>query len=576
MSTIAVSPEQIATRVAIGSASFRRRFQSISRRATARFESRDWASLHRDALDRIDAYGIAVDATIDAILHDGYVTEDTDAWSAARDIYREEHLTDPFRPVAETFFNSVTRKLFVTEGVDATLEFLDSGPTVDFPPEGIFTRTYEPSDIRSLVADLLRDCRFHASWADLNKDLDEAVSHFPEIPRRVEVIDRLFFRGKGAYLVGSMETADGTVPFALAIRHKRSGLVLAAVLIGAADVSILFSYTRAAFLISVDRPEQMVRFLGDLLPNRKRSELYASLGFRKQAKTERYRDLANYLANSHDPFVHAPGIPGLVMIVFTLDGFDVVFKVVKDHFPPQKSVTPQDVASRYRIVARHDRGGRLVEAQRFVDLRLPAERFDADLLEELTTDASRNVVQSDGFVTMKTVYVERRVRPLDLFLREADTADAERAIVDYGAAIKNLAASNIFPGDMLLKNFGVTNRGRVVFYDYDEICKITDCKFRRFPVSDDPYDDMANTPVYGVGPNDIFPEELPRFLGLSSELRAVFDKHHADLFDIDFWQAVQARIDSGEVIEILPYRRKSEVLIRKSEVGSRNSEGGEQ
>jgi isocitrate dehydrogenase kinase/phosphatase len=560
VSTIVVPPEQIATRVAIGFAGFRRRFQSISRRATARFESRDWASLHRDSLDRIDAYGVAVDATIESILHDGYLRDDTDAWSYARDIYRDEHLTDPFRPVAETFFNSVTRKLFVTVGVDKALEFLEPGPTIELPSKGIFTRTYEPSDVRSLVADLLRDCRFHSSWADLNRDLDEAVSHFPEVPRRVEVIDRLFFRGKGAYLVGSLETSGGTIPFALAIRHKRGGLVLAAILIGEADVSILFSYTRAAFLISVDRPARMVRFLGDLLPNRKRSELYASLGFRKHAKTERYRDLTNYLVNSHDPFVPAPGIPGLVMIVFTLPGFDVVFKVVRDRFPPQKSVTPQDVASRYRIVARHDRGGRLVEAQRFVDLRLPAARFDAALLEELTEDASRNVLLSDGFVTIKTVYVERRVRPLDLFLREADMADAERAIVDYGAAIKNLAASNIFPGDMLLKNFGVTNRGRVVFYDYDEICKITDCKFRRFPVSDDPYDDMADTPAYGVGPNDIFPEELPRFLGLSSELRAVFDEHHADLFDIDFWRTVQDRIDSGEVIEILPYRRSRSLV----------------
>jgi isocitrate dehydrogenase kinase/phosphatase len=248
------------------------------------------------------------------------------------------------------------------------------------------------------------------------------------------------------------------------------------------------------------------------------------------------------------------------MIVFTLPGFDVVFKVVRDRFPPQKSVTPHDVALRYRIVARHDRGGRLVEAQRFVELRLPASRFDPDLLDELTTVASRNVVASDEFVTIRTVYVERRVRPLDLFLREADVADAERAIVDYGAAIKNLAASNIFPGDMLLKNFGVTNRGRVVFYDYDEICKITDCTFRRFPVSDDPYDDLADTPTYGVGPNDIFPEELPRFLGLSRELRAVFDKHHADLFDIEFWRAVQDRLSSGEVIEILPYRRSRSLV----------------
>ncbi len=555
-----VFSEQIATLVAIGFAGFRRRFQSISRRATARFESRDWDSLHRDALDRIDAYGTAVDATIDSLRSCGYHTADREAWADAKEVFRSEHLEDPFHPIAETFFNSVTRKLFVTEGVDATLEFLSPPPVATVHAPRPLTRMYEPHDVRTLVSDLLRDCRFHASWFDLNSDLDAAVSHFPETPKRVEVIDRIFFRGKGAYLVGVMELSGGRVPFALAIRHRRSGLILAAVLIGEGDVSILFSYTRAAFLTSVDHPDHLVDFLSDLLPQRRRSEVYASIGFRKHAKTERYRDLAAYLERSTDSFVYAPGIPGLVMIVFTLPGYDVVFKVVRDRFPPQKSVTPAEVASRYRIVARHDRGGRLVEAQRFVDLALPADRFDPDLLDELATHASRNVSVEGDEVTIKTVYVERRVTPLDIYLKEAGDADAARAIIDYGAAIKNLAASNIFPGDMLLKNFGVTSRGRVVFYDYDEIGTITDCVFRRFPETDDPYDDMAETPSYGVGPNDIFPEELPRFLGLRPELRAVFDRHHADLFDTGFWHAVQSRLDAGEIIEILPYRRSRSLV----------------
>ncbi|MCL1593146.1 MAG: bifunctional isocitrate dehydrogenase kinase/phosphatase [Actinomycetia bacterium] len=550
-----VSPDQLASRLAIGFTGFRRRFQSISRRATARFESRDWVSLHRDALDRIDAYGKAVDETIASVLSGGYDVTDRSSWSQAKDLYRDQHLDDPFQPVAETFFNSVTRKLFTTEGVDAELEFLEAPRQNTVPADSVLTRIYTPEDRRSMVEALLRDCRFHASWFDLQGDLDAAVAHFPDLPDRVEVIDRLFFRGKGAYLVGSLNVGDEKTPFALAIRHKREGLVLAAVMIGEADVSVLFSYTRSAFLISVDQPEGLVAFLSDLLPQRRHSEVYASIGFRKQAKTERYRDLASYLAGSDDRFEHAPGIEGLVMVVFTLPGYDVVFKVVRDRFPPQKSVTPQDVASRYRVVARHDRGGRLVEAQRFVDLRLPADRFDPDLLAELKDKASRNVSVVENEVTIKTVYVERRVIPLDIYLREASREQAAKAIIDYGAAIKNLAASNIFPGDMLLKNFGVTNRGRVVFYDYDEICKLTDCTFRRFPETDDPYDDMSETPSFGVGPNDIFPEELPRFLGLRPELRIEFDRYHADLFDIVFWNRVKARIETGEIIEILPYRR---------------------
>jgi GTP-binding protein len=311
-------------------------------------------------------------------------------------------------------------------------------------------------------------------------------------------------------------------------------------------------------VISVDEPERLVGFLSHLLPNRRRSEIWSSIGFRKHAKTERYRDLAAYLRTSDTRFDYAPGTPGLVMIVFTMEGYDVVFKVVRDRFPPQKKVTPYDVALRYRIVARHDRGGRLVEAQRFVDLRLPSHRFEPKLIKELTSEASRNVTVTGAEITFKTVYVERRVTPLDMFLRTAEDEEAARAIIDYGSAIKNLAASNIFPGDMLLKNFGVSGRGRVVFYDYDEICKLTDCKFRRFP--SDPYDDFAATPTYGVGPNDIFPEELPRFLGLSPDLRAVLDEHHADLFDTEFWQAVQNRLESGEVIEILPYSRSRSLV----------------
>jgi isocitrate dehydrogenase kinase/phosphatase len=377
----------------------------------------------------------------------------------------------------------------------------------------------------------------------------------PDVPDRVEVVGQLFYRGKGAYLVGRMFHGDAETAFALAIRHRRSGLALGAVLVGEEDMAILFSYTRAAFLVSVDIPHDLVGFLKEILPWRKEAEIYASIGFRRHSKTERYRDLAEYLAGSDDAFIYTPGIPGLVMIVFMLDGYDVVFKVIRDRFPPQKDVTPHEVERKYRQVARHDRAGRLVEAQRFIDLRLPEARFDPDLLEELATDAARTVTVADGQVVIKNVYVERKVTPLDIFLKEADEAAAKRAIVGYGTAIKNLAATNIFPGDMLLKNFGVTSRGRIVFYDYDEISDLTDLRFRRFPQTDDSFDDLSSTPSFGVGPNDIFPEELPRFLGLNSQLREAFDEIHADLFDIDFWQSVQSRLEAGEIIEILPYRR---------------------
>jgi isocitrate dehydrogenase kinase/phosphatase len=551
-----VSPDQIAVHLAIGFRSYRRAFQSVTRRANARFESRDWPSLRRDLLERIDAYGVAIDSTIDGLDAAGFTLGDRAAWSGARVMFREEHVLDPYHDIAETFFNSVARKMYGTKGIDEELEFLDTSPRPPDVNRSGVARVYEHTgDRRKLLADLLRDCRFHASWSDLNRDLDEGAVRLPAVPGTVSVVDALFYRGQGAYLVGQFIGDTGVVPFALAIRHRRSGLRLAAVLVGEDDVSILFSYTRAAFLVAMDVPSDLVAFLGNILPQRRRSELYASIGFRKQSKTERYRDLFDHLARSTETFTYAPGIPGLVMIVFTLPGYDVVFKVIRDRFPPQKHVTPDEVAAKYRIVARHDRAGRLVEAQRFVDLRLPSDRFDGDLREELLAGASRTVTMSSDQLTMSTVYVERKVTPVDIYVRDVDASEAARVIIDYGAAIKNLAASNIFPGDMLLKNFGVTRRGRVVFYDYDEIKNLTECTFRRFPESDDPYDDMSGTPTFGVGPNDVFPEELGRFLGLKGDVKEAFYEHHADLLDTEFWLAVQRRIESGETIEILPYRK---------------------
>lgn len=556
IATAVVTSEQVAVTVAIGFQAFKRRFKAATARTGARFESRDWHSLQRDQLERIDAYGVAIDDTIESLERLGYDRSDRDAWSAARAMFRTEHLADPYHEIAETFFNSVARKLFGTKGIDPQLEFLAPAVGVRPPDPGRVLRIYDhDGDRRALLESILRDCRFHASWSDLTRDLDLGGLRLPHGRGQVDVVDGVFYRGKGAYVVGRFRTDHGSVPFALSIRHKRSGLQLAAVLVGEGDLAILFSYTRSAFAVAVDEPASLVACISELLPTRRPSEVYSSIGFRKQAKTERYRELVSHLASTDELFVRAPGVPGLVMIVFTLPGYDLVFKVIRDRFPPQKQVTPSEVEAKYRIVSRHDRAGRLVEAQRFVDLRLPSRTFDPGLLAELTDNAGRSVKVDNGEVTISTVYVERKVIPLDIYLREAGEDEASRAIIDYGDAIKNLAASNIFPGDMLLKNFGVTSRGRVVFYDYDEIGMITEFHFRRFPETDDPYDDLASTPAYGVGPHDVFPEELVRFLGLSPALRAAFAEHHADVFEPEFWTSVQARLRAGETIEILPYRR---------------------
>ncbi|KAA3637173.1 MAG: bifunctional isocitrate dehydrogenase kinase/phosphatase [Armatimonadetes bacterium] len=552
---MSIDPAQITQIVDEGFRRYHRRHRAFTSRAFARFEARDWASIRKDSLERIDAYGISLDQTIDELTSAGFTLAMRAEWSEARDAFHDRYIDDPFVDIAETFFNSLARKMFTTEGIDPALEFLGDRERGERVP-AVVTRKYDATTGSTRwIHEVARDCRFHVSWANLNRDVVAVIDRLPIVPVEVEVVHRLFFRGRAAYLVGSLTDGVETIPFAFAIRHGSRGIRIAAVLVGEADVSILFSYTRAAFHILTDAPGDLVAFLSELLPHRADAELWAAIGYRKQAKTERYRDLFRYLDSSTELFTPAPGVPGLVMIVFTLAGYDVVFKVVRDRFPPQKSVTPRQVAERYQLVARHDRAGRLVEAQRFHDLKLPADRFSSEVLEDLLSEASRTVTVSDGQVNFATIYVERRVTPLDLHIRSANPAEAKRAIIDYGAAIKNLAASNIFPGDMLLKNFGVTSRGRVVFYDYDELTELSECRFRKLPESTDPYDELSATPTFGIGPNDIFPEELPRFLGLTDELRVAFDDVHADLFEPGFWQGVQDRIKLGETIEILPYRR---------------------
>ncbi len=547
-----------------GFLAYRRRFDSVTGRAEARFEARDWHGMARDATERLDVYEetvAAAVATVGRLLGDRH--RDRRIWGPARREYRKLVADRRDLEIAETYFNSVTRRVFHTRGVDPEVEFVDPDP-VPVAPERVVRSIHLPVSSRGLVDELMRHGRFQASWRDRRGDLEAAARAVDAAlsrrglacpPQRVDVVDRVFYRGQGAYLVARMRSGGASVPLVLAVHHLRGGLVLGAVLGDVEDVSILFSYTRAAFHVDTREPAALVRFLHDLLPHRPVAELYTAIGHPKHGKTERYRDLVRHVTTTDDRFVPAPGTPGLVMIVFTLPGYDVVFKVIRDRFPPQKHVTPAEVRAKYRIVSRHDRAGRLVDAQEFEHLRFPVDRFAPALLEQLLAEAARNVEVDGRDVVLHHVYLERRVTPLDLYLRSAPPDAAAAAIVDYGSAIKNLAATNIFPGDMLVKNFGVTGRGRVVFYDYDELRLLGECRFRRLPEPEDPAQELAAEPWFGVADGDVFPEELRRFLGVGGELRRVFEAHHGDLYDVTFWRHVQARILAGETIEIYPYRR---------------------
>ena len=369
----------------------------------------------------------------------------------------------------------------------------------------------------------------------------------------IDMIPAVFYRNQGAYLVGRIKSGDQVMPLTLALQHPAGGIVVDAVLLSADEVSIIFSFTRSYFHVEVQRPRDLVRFLKSFMPRKPIAELYIAIGYNKHGKTELYRDLMRHIEQSTDTFEIARGDRGMVMCVFTLPSFDVVFKVIRDRFAYPKTSSRRDVMERYQLVFKHDRAGRLADVQEFEHLAFARDRFSPDLLSELAGEAAETVAIGSRIVEIKHVYVERRMTPLNLYIREAKLSDACKAIVDYGQAVRDLAATNIFPGDMLLKNFGVTRHGRVVFYDYDELCLVTDCQFREMPTAADDSDEFGAEPWFYVGPTDIFPEEFINFMGLGGELRETFLKAHGEILTAQYWQGIQARHRAGELLDIIPY-----------------------
>ena len=372
----------------------------------------------------------------------------------------------------------------------------------------------------------------------------------------IDMARSVFYRGMGAYLIGRIFSGSTLVPLAIALLNTADGIVVDGVLLNTDDVSILFGFTRSYFHVDVERPYDLIHFLKSILPHKRIAELYISTGFTKHGKTELYRELLEHMTVCYiDRFNISPGQRGMVMIVFNLPNDDLVFKLIRDRFDTPKKTTRREIMAKYDLVYRHDRAGRLVDAQTFEHLKFDTSCFSPQLLAELKNEADRTVRIGKDYVILDHTYVERRVTPLDVFLREADPSEAQKIVIEWGNAIKDLAVSNIFPGDILLKNFGVTRHGRVVFYDYDELCLLTSCYFRKLPPAYEYENEMASEPWFYVGENDVFPEEFIKFLGLRAPLRDVFCEHHNDLFEVSFWQKAQQMIQAGKLPHIYPYAR---------------------
>ncbi len=557
-----------------------RLFRQASAEAKARFEAADWHGQQEAQALRIEYYDTRVaEATERLQTEFAAATLPMEVWQQVK-LHYIGLLIEHYQPeLAETFFNSVTTKIlhrsyfhndFIFVRSAVSTDHLENTEPAALPTYRAYYPTKEtlPETWRRIVTNFQLACEFE----DLGRDVASvmaAVDGQLGIYRmranfQIQVLSSLFFRNKGAYVVGKVINGFNETGFALPILHGKSGrLVIDAALFGEDDLQLVFSFARAYFMVAMEVPSAYVAFLRSLMPRKPRSEIYNALGLQKQGKSLFYRDFLMHTRHSSDKFRIAPGIKGMVMLVFDLPSFPYVFKVIKDFYPAQKETTRELIKSKYLLVKQHDRVGRMADTLEYSNVAFERARFDAELVAELKHYCPSLLEEDGEALVIRHVYIERRMIPLNIYLHDATPEQIALVVVEYGNAIKDLVRANIFPGDMLWKNFGVTRHGKVVFYDYDEIEYLTDCNFRKVPEPRNEEEEMSGEVWYTVGPKDVFPETFAPFLLGNPAVRAVFMAHHADLLDAAFWHGHKEEIKAGYVHDVFPYEAQKRFEARR-------------
>ena len=546
-------------------------FRETSAQAKKRFEAADWHGQQRAQRERIEFYDMRVDECAERLQTEFMAsTLSMNVWQQVK-LHYIGLLTNHHQPeLAETFFNSVTTKILHRSYFHNDFIFLRPAVSTEYieNEEPTFQPTYRAyyptkETMRDTWLRVVNNFQLAREFEDLGRDVDHVLTAVarelgdfrPRANFQLQVLSSLFFRNKGAYIVGKIINGFNETPFALAILHSPSSglLIIDTMLFGEDELQMLFSFARAYFLVDMEIPSAYVQFLRSLMPRKPRSEIYNALGLQKQGKNLFYRDFLAHLRHSSDKFRIAPGIKGMVMLVFDLPSFPFVFKVIKDFYPAPKETSRELIMSKYLLVKTHDRVGRMADTLEYSNVAFPRARFEEELIAELKHFCPSLLEEDGDDLVIRHVYIERRMIPLNIYLQEAEPSRMAHAVVEYGNAIKDLVAANIFPGDMLWKNFGVTRNGKVVFYDYDEIEYLTDCNFRKVPTPRNEEEEMSGEIWYSVGKHDVFPETFGPFLLGNPAVRDVFLKHHADLLDVAFWQGHKDRILAGHVHDVFPY-----------------------
>ena len=550
------------------------RFLEVTSGAQQRFEQADWQAVQQAMKKRIHLYDHHVGLVVEQLrcITHGKST-DADFLLQVKKHYTELLPDYPRFEIAESFFNSVYCRLFDHQALTPERLFIfSSQPERRFRtiPRPLAKDFYPKQGWPSLLTRILKDLPLRLPWEDLVRDVGYIINHLTETlgeemldKVHLQVANELFYRNKAAWLVAKLVLPSGTLPFLLPIHRSNDGeLFIDTCLTRPAEASIVFGFARSYFMVYAPLPAALVEWLREILPGKTTAELYMAIGCQKHGKTESYREYLNYLAQSNEQFIEAPGIRGMVMLVFTLPGFDRVFKVIKDKFAPQKEMDEAHVRACYQLVKEHDRVGRMADTQEFENFVLEKRQIDPSLMALLLQEAPQKITDLGDKIAIRHLYIERRMVPLNLWLEQVQGQQLRDAIEEYGNAIRQLAAANIFPGDMLFKNFGVTRHGRVVFYDYDEICYMTEVNFRDIPPPRYPEDEMAAEPWYSVAPGDVFPEEFRHWLCADPRIKPLFEEMHADLFQAEYWRALQERIRHGHVEDVYAYRRRQRFCQR--------------
>ncbi len=541
-------------------------FQEITSQVRQSFEQADWEAIRQASVDRISFYDRRVQEAISKVRSTFDVSQVDDAlWQQVKSQY-QQYLVNYRRPeLAETFYNSVFCKMFDRQYFDNDKIFIESG--VDREALTRRDRVYmsfylKDGGLETCLREILSAFYFRIPYQDIERDIGHVANAFrtrsafgkqPDEGLRIDVLEAPFYRNKAAYLIGRVVSGDEVQPLVMPLLNYQGTIFVDTLLTSQEEVEALFSFARAYFMANNSIPAATVCFLQSIMPNKPLAELYMSIGFHKQAKNEFYRDLLHHLENSNDRFIVAPGVRGLVMMVFTLPSYPFVFKVIRDRFAPQKNITHEQVKARYLQVKLHDRVGRMADTLEFSKTAFPRERIDPALMAELEESIPSQLEMDGDNVIIDHLYIENRMTPLDICLAEAPPETVRTMLDDWGLAIKQLMAADIFPGDLLFKNFGVTQQGKVVFYDYDEITRMTECNFRQIPPPRTPEDEMSSEPWYSVADDDVFPEEFLTFLSASPLIRKTLLELHPELFDAHYWRERQLDIGRGIHADVFPY-----------------------